>query len=80
MKHPKIARQSMRFMFQKMQFFKYFLVTIVIIALLDPTEGGWLKKAFRKAKKAVKKVGKAIKKAGCKVNTAVLIHRDLYKI
>lgn len=64
-------------MFQKMQFFKYLLITIVIIALLDPTEGGWLKKKLKKIgrgiRKTVKKVGKSIKKVGCKVNILVYI-------
>jgi hypothetical protein len=50
-----------------MQFFKYFLITIVILALLDPTDGGWLKKKLRKLRKSVKKVVKGIKKVGCKV-------------
>ncbi|XP_060565559.1 uncharacterized protein LOC132724645 isoform X1 [Ruditapes philippinarum] len=50
-----------------MQFFKYFLITIVILALLDPTDGGWFKKKLRKLRKSVKKVVKGIKKVGCKV-------------
>ncbi|XP_053396678.1 uncharacterized protein LOC123553279 [Mercenaria mercenaria] len=49
-----------------MKFFKYFLITIVIIALIDPTEG-WLRKQLRKLGRSIKKAVKNVKKAGCRV-------------
>ncbi|XP_053396798.1 EF-hand calcium-binding domain-containing protein 1-like [Mercenaria mercenaria] len=54
-----------------MKFFKYFLIAIVILALLDPTEGGWLRRKLKKLGRGIKKVAKktvkAIKKVGCKI-------------
>jgi hypothetical protein len=41
----------------KMQIYRYFLITIVILALLDPIDGGWLKKKLKKLRKSVKKAG-----------------------
>ncbi|KAL4232560.1 hypothetical protein ACF0H5_007251 [Mactra antiquata] len=50
-----------------MQFFKYFAITVVILALVIPADAGWFRRAVRKVKKVVKKVGKAVKKVGCKI-------------
>ncbi|XP_053398055.1 uncharacterized protein LOC123553278 [Mercenaria mercenaria] len=38
-----------------------------VIALLDPTEGGWLKKKIKRLGRGIKKVVKSVKKAGCKI-------------
>ena len=52
-----------------MQFFKYALVFAICFALLDPTDGGWIRRGWRKLKNSARKLVKKVKKAGCKVGS-----------